>query len=111
MIEKPISILDKFVAYLIELLDTPAMYLKPIDILLMAGFMVGVYYFMKVLVKAFIQHGYRGAKLVAKPFVILYVRNKKYNQNKRICHVCKNPIHKCTCLSNRGVPYRERLAK
>lgn len=111
MMENPVSILDKFILYILELLDTPMMYLKPIDILLMAAFMVGTYFFFKYLVKAFMRYGYSGVKIVYKPFIILYGKNKKYQQNKRTCHVCKNSLHRCTCPSNRGVSYRERLAR
>lgn len=111
MMENPVSILDKFVQYILRLLDTEMMYLKPIDILLMAGFMVGAFFFFKYLVKAFMKYGYRGVKTIYKPFVALYVKNKKYQQNKRTCHVCRNSLQKCTCPSNRGVSYHDRLAK
>ena len=57
------------------------------------------------------RYGYSGIKIVYKPFIILYGKNKQYRQNKRTCHVCKNPLHKCTCPSNRGVSYRERLSR
>jgi hypothetical protein len=111
MMENPVSILDKFILYILELLDTPLMYLKPIDILLMAAFMVGTYYFVKVLLKAFMRYGYSGVKIVYRPFIVLYGKNKHHRENKRTCHVCKNSLHKCTCPSNRGVSYKERLAK
>jgi len=111
MIENPVSILDKFVQYILRLLDTEIMYLKPIDVLLMAGFMVGMFFFIKYSVKAFIKYSYKGAKMAYRPMVILYEKNKKRMQNKKTCHICKNPLHKCTCPSNRGVSYRDRLAK
>lgn len=110
MMEDPISIVDKFILYILELLDTPVMYLKPIDVILMAGVIIGIYFFFKVLFKAFMKYGFQGLKIVYQPFVIVYVKNKDKQKNKRICHVCKNPLHNCTCPNNRGVPYRQRLA-
>lgn len=111
MMENPVSILDKFVQYILRLLDTEMMYQKPIDILLMAGFMIGLFFFIKYSVKAFMKYSFKGAKLAYRPLINLYAKNKKRLQNKKVCHVCKNPLHKCTCPSNRGVSYHERLAR
>jgi len=111
MIEYFFDKLDKFAEYIIVLLDTELMYLKPIDILLMAGFMAGTYVFVKVLVKAFFTYGAQGAVIMYKPAKGLYKKIGEQRKNKRICPVCKNPLHACTCFSNRGVSYRERKKK
>ena len=103
-----IELLDKFVQYILQLLDTEVMYLKPIDILLMAAFMVGTYFFVKVLVKAFFTYGKQGVGIVSKPIRGLYIKTRARQRNKIICNVCRNPLHTCTCVKNKGASYKQR---
>ena len=111
MIEKFLMILDKIVAYLILLSQRPFVTFTLIDLLIVTAMASGIYFAVKYSFKAFMLYGLKGFMIASKPVVILYEKNKKHRHNKKICHVCKNPLDKCTCQANRGVPYKQRVVK
>lgn len=107
--EKIIMILDKFVAYLLVLMDTEVIYFKPIDLLVVTAMAVGIYFFVKYSLKAFFKYAMYGVKAGYQPARRLYDRHRLSRKNRIVCGVCKNPLHSCTCRSNHGVSYKTRL--
>lgn len=103
--------LDNKFLELLELLSTPFVELTIIELLLVFAVAVCIVYFIKYSVKEFFSYGVEGLKVAYRPIVIMYKKNKAYRHNKRVCHVCKNPLDKCTCQSNRGVSYHDRVVK
>lgn len=109
MIEKLLIILDKVMTYLILLLDRPFIEFTLIDIVIAVAMVASIYFFIKHAVKAFFAYGIKGAGYAAEPVKRLYKNHKKNKSNKKVCSVCRNPIHDCTCPRNKGVSYRKRI--
>lgn len=107
--ERLFELLDVTIEKFIELLETKAMDLSPLQILVIAGFIIGLYYFIKYAVKSFFKHGKKGFGYVKKPFIIWHKKAKLRRQNKKVCHVCKNPLRYCNCQHNRGLSYKQRV--
>lgn len=104
-------LLEKGLDRIIETLDKPLALLTPIEFMTMLGVGVLLWYFFKHTVKAFLKHSKKGAELASLPIKRGWGKFYKRRRDKKICHVCKNPLHKCTCPSNKGVPYRIRVKK
>lgn len=104
-------LLNKALDRIIETLDKPLALLTPIEFMTMLGVGVLLWYFFKHAVKAFLKHSKKGVELSAKPIKNGWKKFNKHRRDKKICPVCKNPLHKCTCPSNKGVPYRIRVKK
>jgi hypothetical protein len=92
-------------------METPFVELTLVELLLIFAVAVGIVYFVKYSVKAFFAYGIKGLKVTYKPVAHAFRKGKERMKNRRICHVCKNPLHKCTCQSNKNVPYRDRVTK
>lgn len=104
-------LLEKALERIIETLDKPLALLTPIEFMTMLGVGVLLWFFFKYAVKAFLKHSKKGVELAAKPIKNGWKKFNKHRRDKKICPVCKNPLHKCTCPSNKGVPYRIRVKK
>lgn len=104
-------LLEKALERIIKTLGTPLAELTPIEFMTMLGVGVLLWYFFKYAVKAFLKYSKKGVELSSTPIKNGWKRFKKHRRDKKICPVCKNPLHKCTCPSNRGVPYRIRVKK
>lgn len=109
--DKIVNILNKVAKFIIDLWEKPIVEFSPIKLLIVVGMFIGVFFFFKYLFKAFIKYSKQGAKLLVHPITILIIKNTARRQNKRLCHTCKNPLHKCTCPDNRNVPYKQRTKK
>jgi hypothetical protein len=109
MLERIIMLLDKFVTYMIGLMGTPVVYLMPIDILMIAAMGIGIYFFVKYSVKAFFRYGMIGLSTAYRPIKRSYAKYIRYCRNKRICPVCRNPLHDCVCRGNKNLSYSKRL--
>ena len=111
MIDKLLNLTQEATRYLIELTQEPFIYLNLIDLIIVVAIATGVFFFVKYAVKAFMTYGVKGFILVTKPVVVIYEIRKEVQENRKICHTCKNPLYKCTCPSNRDVPLRKRVRK
>lgn len=109
--DKFFELLDKAIEIILDLLMTPVAELRPIEFMTMLGVGVLLWYFFKYAVKAFLKHSKKGVVLSVTPIKKGWKKFIKHRRDKRICPVCKNPLHKCTCPSNKGVPYRIRVKK
>jgi ribosomal protein L36 len=94
---------------ILELFNREIAFLTMLDLLIITPIVIGIYLSVKYLMGAFLKYSVEGVRVALKPIKKLYTKNKMARKNKIICVICKNPLHKCTCKLNAGVPYKQRL--